>query len=134
MGLDQYAYRVKMKNVKNDFDFERGRYNDATGMDDLGNDLDFDYWRKFYPLDNWMRGIYSAKGGTGDFNCNPVRLTEEDLDNLHTAAQSLDFYAGNYYNDSQKEKEEEYGHLMKFIAKAKQAIDEGDAVYYDNWW
>lgn len=134
MGLDQYAYRVKMQNVKDDLDFERGRYNDTTGMDDLNNDLDFDYWRKFYPLDNWMRGIYLAKGGTDNFNCNPVRLEEEDLDNLYAAAQSLDFYADNYYNDSRREKEEEYSHLMKFIAKAKKAIDEGDAVYYDNWW
>ena len=134
MGLDQYAYRIKMQNVKDDLAFKRENYNVSTGMDSLGNDLDFDYWRKFYPLDNWMRSIYLVKGGTDEFNCNPVRLTKEDLDNLHAAAQSLDFYTGGYYNNPQKEKEEEYDHLMKFIAKAKQAINEGDAVYYDNWW
>lgn len=134
MGLDQYAYRVKMQNVKNDFVFKRGRYNDTTGMDDLNNDLDFDYWRKFYPLDDWMRGVYLAKGGTDNFNLIPLRLTEDDLDDLYAAAQNLDFYAGGYYNDPQREKEEEYSHLMQFIAKAKKAIAEGDAVYYDNWW
>lgn len=134
MGLDQYAYRIKMKNVKSDFAFERGRYNNMTGMDNLGNDLDFDYWRKFSPLDDWMRYLYLTKGGTDNFNLIPVRLTEEDLDNLYVAAQSLDFYADGYYNNPQQEKEEEYSHLMKFIAKAKKAIDEGDAVYYDNWW
>lgn len=134
MGLDQYAYRVKMKNVKNDFVFERGWYNNTTGMDDLGNDLDFDYWRKFSPLDAWMRGVYLAKGGTDNFNLNPVRLTEEDLDNLYAAAQHIDFYAAGYYNDPQREKEEEYSHLIRFIFKAKKAIAEGDAVYYDNWW
>ena len=126
MSLQQYAYRIKKQNVKNDFIFKCSEYRNESGVDRLGNDMRFDYWRKFSALDDWMRGVYLAKGGTDNFNLHPVRLTEKDLDKLYAAAQSLDFYKGR--------KEEEYDHLMKFITKARQAIDEGDAVYYDNWW
>ena len=58
MGLDQCAYRVKMANVKGDFSFTAGKmYDRNTKLDDLGNDMDFAYWRKFYPLDQWMRNL-----------------------------------------------------------------------------
>lgn len=135
MSLQQYAYRVKMQNVKNDFIFKCSEYRNESGVDGLGNDMRFDYWRKFSALDDWMRGVYLDKGGTDNFNLHPVRLTEKDLDNLYVAVQSLDFYKGRYnYNEPQRKKEEEYDHLMKFITKARRAIDEGDAVYYDNWW
>jgi len=135
MGLDQYAYRVKIANVKDDLSFKTGTtYDNITKLDDLGNNMDFDYWRKFYPLDDWMRRLYAAKGGKNGFNCDCVRLEEEDLDKLYNEAQRLDFYEGGYCSSAQEEKDYEYSHLMKFIQKAKEAIDEGDAIYYNNWW
>ena len=135
MGLDQYAYRVKMANVKDDFSFKDGTtYDNTTGLDDLGNDMDFAYWRKFYPLDQWMRNLYFNKGGKGEFNRDCVRLDKEELDKLYNEAQGVDFYEGGYYSSAQEEKECEYSYLMNFIRRAKEAIDEGDAIYYSNWW
>ena len=135
MGLDQYAYRVKMANVKDDLSFTAGKvYDRNTGVDDLGNDMGFAYWRKFYPLDQWMRNLYLNKGGKGDFNCKLVRLYGEDLDKLYNEAQRLNFYEDGYYSSAQEEKEYEYDYLMDFILRAKVAINEGDAIYYSNWW
>lgn len=135
MGLDQYAYRIKMANVKDDLNFKAGTtYDNVTKLDDLGNNMDFAYWRKFYPLDGWMRQLYAAKGGDDKFNCRCVRLEEEDLDKLYSEAQNLDFYEGGYCSSAQEEKEYEYNYLMEFIKRAKEAIDEGDAIYYSNWW
>ncbi len=135
MGLDQYAYRVKMANVRSDINFKAGTtYDNVTKLDDLGNNMDFAYWRKFYPLDNWMQRLYIKRGGKDGFNCNLVRLYEEDLDKLYNEAQHLDFYEGGYCSSAQEEKEYEYSHLMEFIKEAKEAIDEGDAIYYSNWW
>ncbi len=135
MGLDQYAYRVKMANIKDDLSFKTGTtYDVTTKLDDLGNNMDFAYWHKFYPLDSWMRSLYLARGGKGSFNYDCVRLHEEDLDKLYDEAQHLAFYEGGYCNSAQEEKEYEYSHLMEFIKKAKEAIDKGDAIYYSNWW
>lgn len=135
MGLDQYAYRVKMANVKDDLSFKTGTtYDVTTKLDDLGNNMDFAYWRKFYPLDDWMRRLYAAKGGNYEFNRDYVRLYEEDLDKLYSEAQNLDFYEGGYCSSAQEEKEYEYDYLMDFILRAKVAINEGDAIYYSNWW
>lgn len=133
MGLDQYAYRVKHQNVISGLSFKHGRLLSDGVTDELGNDLGFDYWRKFYPLNRWACGIYVKKSGKGEFNCAEVKLDKEDLDELYALAQTDEFYQNGYYEDAKKERELEYDHLMKFIENAKTAISKGDAIYYSNW-
>ena len=73
MGLDMYAYRVSKKNRISEVDFKFDE-NDA---------YQFHYWRKHHDLHGWMEKLYYRKGGEKEsFNCVPVELTLEDLDNL----------------------------------------------------
>lgn len=133
MGLDQYAYRVKRQNVISDLSFKQGRLLSDGVTDEFDNDLGFDYWRKFFPLNRWAHKLYTKKGGKGEFNCVKVKFAKEDLDELYELAQTDEFYQNGYYTDAKKERELEYDHLMRFIENAKIVISEGDAVYYSNW-
>ena len=133
MGLDQYAYRIKKYNVIDDFRFKQGRLLSDGVTDEFGNDLGFDYWRKFFPLNSWTYKLYAKKGGKGEFNCVNLKLNKEDLDELYMIAQTDEFYQNGYYGDAKKEHKLEYDHLMEFIENAKMAISEGDATYYSNW-
>lgn len=93
------------------------------------------YWRKHHDLHGWMENLYRSKGGTESFNCEPVELTEEDLNNLVTAIESghlpptTGFFFGNNPPDEDSNSED-----MEFIEKAREAIDNGWKVYYDSWW
>lgn len=123
MGLDQYAYRTK--NVKKLTDVG---YPESDGLDE------FDYWRKFYGLQDWMENLYHEKGGKGDFNCVPMRLTLQDLDRLERDMQEDEFYEDRFYEKLEDEKKREVEHLKDFIQTARASIAEGYEVYYDSWW
>lgn len=136
MGLDQYAY-----------------YNDFEG-----EEIEIGYWRKHNRLQGWMEELWENKGrpnyekvdngGMGDFNCVPVELTSEDLDDLEDAVcgKSLPSCGGFFFgNDSfewEDEKGNEFGGYdyyykeddVYFIEKARQAIKDGKQVYYTCWW
>lgn len=122
MGLDMYAFWVKADSVIDNF-----HYNKEDPRTE-----EMYYWRKHQELHNWMRDLYRKKGGTEkSFNCIPLRLTLDDLDNL-TAELSeihnvMDFADEEDYIDSKHND-------MKFITQAKKIIEQGDAVYYDSWW
>ena len=79
MGLDMFAYRVNKAKVIDDFDFKKpeGAMNEDW------------YWRKNRHLHNFMFIIWNEKkGGTetrDHFNCEFVRLDEDDLDRLEQA-------------------------------------------------
>ena len=125
MGLDMYAWRVKAENAVGDFDFNG----------DADKPVELFYWRKHHDLHGWMQDLYASKGGDHEFNCIPVRLTLEDLDNLeqdlkaNQLPETIGFFFGdNPPDDETKERD------LDFIAKAREAITEGDAVYYDSWW
>jgi len=97
-------------------------------------DGDFCYWRKFNELHGWMEDLYASRGGESDFNCIPIRLYPDDLDKLEA-----DFNAGNLTSRSgffwgEAADEEEMQEVPAFIKKARQAIADGYAVYYDSWW
>ena len=125
MGLDQYAYKVKRVRRLTDFEYPKNALVDK----------DFDYWRKFYGLQNWMENLYREKGGNKCiFNCVPLRLTEQDLDRLERDSKEDVFYSERYCETLVKEKEYEGEHLKAFIQNAKQALFEGYAVYYNSWW
>jgi hypothetical protein len=130
MGLDMYAFRVKAEDVIDDFNVREETNGRKEKLEELA------YWRKHHDLHGWMERLYRLKGGTKEsFNCVSVRLTMVDLNalendvlnNLLPETQGF-FFGTNPPDDYTKNKD------MEFIAKAKVAISEGDAVYYDSWW
>jgi len=128
MGLDMYAWRVKQENAKGDFEIIK-----VDNKECIAEELF--YWRKHHDLHGWMERLYRAKGGTEEFNCVPVRLYDFDLDNLlidvvnNNLPPTNGFFFGNNEPDEESMKND-----LDFITKAKKAIKEGDAVYYDSWW
>jgi hypothetical protein len=122
MGLDQYAYRTKIK-PKKPVDFERDE-----------DSIEIFYWRKHPDLQGWMQKLYRAKGGADEsFNSSPVVLTMEDLDNLendvrqHKLPETQGFFFGKSYG-------EEMERDLDFIDQARRAIKDGYTVYYSSWW
>ena len=92
MGLDMYAYRVSKEHVVNDFEFN----SDQDGANDIA------YWRKFNALHGWMESLYRDRGGPKEsFNCAPLRLHLEDLDQLERdiASNSLTPTTGFFFGE-----------------------------------
>jgi len=79
MGLDQFAYKTKVKPSKS-VDFQVEVYKDEVEREEIH------YWRKHPNLHGFMERLYREKGGESEFNCRPVELTQEDIDRL---AQSI---------------------------------------------
>lgn len=121
-----YAWRVKAENAVGDFDF--------NGNDE-NKPIELFYWRKHHDLHGWMENLYASKGGDHEFNCIPVRLTLEDLDNLEKDIRSkmLPETRGFFFGDNPPDEESNLRDL-DFIEAARDAIEAGDAVYYDSWW
>lgn len=97
---------------------------------------DFAYWRKFNALHGWMQDLYERKGGTGDFNCDYVRLKPEDIDSLEQAAKemSLKPVAGFFFGSQDKFNEEDKEEVLDFCDKCRNAFANGLVVYYTSWW
>lgn len=140
MGLDMYAYRVADDGRRPLPDVDAQFTNDDRTSDLNGDpvfrmiDKDFYYWRKHPDLHGWMRRLYEQKGGTDpQFNCNNVRLMIEDLDDLEIAIRFgiLPPTSGLFFGISSPECREDD---LMFIARARDAISEGDAIYYSSWW
>lgn len=126
MGLDMYAYRVSKEQVVNDFEFN-------TNQDPVN---DIAYWRKFNALHGWMERLYRDRGGPKEsFNCAPIRLHLEDLDQLQRdiGENKLEPTQGFFFG-SQDIYPEDIASAMRFIFEARDIIKQGDAVYYDSWW
>ena len=126
MGLDMYAWRVKAENAVGDFDF--------NGNDE-NKPVELFYWRKHHDLHGWMKNLYESKGGDHEFNCIPVRLTLEDLASLEQdlMANKLPTTIGFFFGDNPPD-DESFKEDIEFISLAREAIEAGDAVYYDSWW
>ena len=125
MGLDMYAFAVSKENSVDQF----------TIAPDSRNE-ELQYWRKHHDLHGWMEQLYRAKGGTKEsFNCVPVQLTVEDLDQLQSdllsekLPQTQGFFFGINPPDLESLKED-----LMFIQKCRIALEEGKTVYYDSWW
>jgi hypothetical protein len=121
MGLDQFAYCI----------------------DNNGEKEELAYWRKHPNLQGWMENLWESKGRPGDrnenntlgdFNCIPVELTHEDLDNLEQSITNNEmpsttgFFFGSDSDDHYKEQD------LEFVRKAREALDSGLTVMYDSWW
>ena len=99
-------------------------------------DGSFAYWRKFNALHAWMEDLWISRGNDGDFNCTPLRLNTENLDELQERVddKSLEPRGGFFFGGTDPVTEDEYSEVADFIVKARQAIADGYAVYYDSWW
>lgn len=123
MGLDQFAFAI----------------------DNNGEKEELAYWRKHPNLQGWMENLWEAKGRPGlpedhkssimgDFNCVPLELNSDDLDDLEDAIRgsglpnTIGFFFGDNSDDYYKEKD------LEFIGKAREALDAGLVVEYNSWW
>lgn len=130
MGLDMFAYTVPKELVSDD-------ETDVTLSEEAKEKKEeLFYWRKHHDLHGWMENLYREKGGKEEsFNCANIRLHEEDLDRLSKDIQdrnlpnTVGFFFGNNSPDDETEVED-----LGFIVKAKNAIKDGLAVFYDSWW
>tara|TARA_X000000950_G_scaffold43209_2_gene48412 strand:- start:10174 stop:10584 length:411 start_codon:yes stop_codon:yes gene_type:complete len=136
MGLDMYAY----------------------AKDSSGEEEQIANWRKHNRLHGWMEDLWEDKGkpfegDLGDvdidrFNCIPVELTLEDLDQLEADVNQkvLPETGGFFFGDDSFDWEDDDGNKPKagdyyykqtdleFIEDARKAINEGKKVYYNSWW
>jgi hypothetical protein len=125
MGLDMYAYAVSKADAISELEIAK----DAEREE-------LHYWRKHHDLHGWMENLYRDKGGDADsFNCIPVELTVDDLDNLQQTLldDNLPKTRGFFFGDNPPDLETMRNDLM-FIQKCRIAIKEGKVVYYDSWW
>lgn len=126
-----FAYRTKVQ-LSNPVDFQ-----DEVYMSDEKNEStnsEIMYWRKHPNLHGWMEDLYFEKGGKSDcFNCVPVELTLEDLERLEKDVidGNLPHTSGFFFGESEDSINPKD---LEFIKLAKEAIAEGDQVFYDSWW
>lgn len=136
MGLDQFAYAQK---------------------DNEEEQRDICSWRKHNRLQGWMEQLWIDKGSPGnhtqdnplgDFNCVPLELSLEDIQNLEDAIYSFElpetagfFFGDDSYfwkdEDGQPYSEDDYFYKdqdVEFIESAKEALAEGYKVYYNSWY
>lgn len=129
MGLDMFAWRVPSVDAIDELTIRSPDDGRIGQLDELW------YWRKHHDLHGWMHKLYKNKGGTAEFNCVPVRLNTCDLDALQfdllnsALPETKGFFFGDNPPDIDSLSED-----LKFIQKARDAIAEGDYVYYDSWW
>ena len=126
MGLDMYAFTVPAEWAGDtDTDYTPDADRKTTELY---------YWRKFNALHGWMEQLYRTKGGAKEsFNCTTVRLTSEDLDRLEREASTLQPVEGFFFGE-QTIYPEDLESVAVFIAKAREALAEGKACWYDSWW
>lgn len=124
MGLDQYAY--------------------LNERAEDGSKTELAYWRKHPNLQGWMENLWVERGRPvdpasamdGTFNCIPVELTLEDLDRLEadilsgrmSELRTVGFFFGENSDEHYREQD------LKFIKDAREAIADGNKVFYDSWW
>lgn len=127
MGLDMYAFTMKAK--------EAGDTQTMSGWAEEIDRNEIAYWRKFNHLHGWMGDLYREKGGTDEFNCVYVRLEQADLDRLKDALdkRKLVHTPGFFFGTSEWD-DLHIIHTETFIQDAKQALLDGDAVFYYSWW
>lgn len=123
MGLDQFAHAI----------------------DNNGEKEELAYWRKHPNLQGWMENLWVNKGrpnahededssGMSDFNCVPLELNSDDLDDLEDAIRgsglpdTVGFFFGSNSDDYYREND------LEFIRKAREALDAGLVVEYNSWW
>ena len=121
MGLDMYAM-ITNHTPKSPVDFK------------AESPTELHYWRKHPNLHGWMEALYYAKGGAADsFNCVTLQLTLEDLSKLEADIKAIELpdTEGFFFGESGGTEQEDD---LAFITKAREAIVQGQTVFYDSWW
>ena len=114
MGLDMYAYTSK-------------------GVEDDKEQIF--YWRKFNALHGWMENLYRERGGTDDFNCEPLELSENDILRLKVDADANELVpTDGFFFGVQEIHPDDMESLYKFCEKSLVLLDSGYKVWYDSWW
>jgi hypothetical protein len=142
MGLDQYAMAVYPHKENTDFDY-------VWTSDDLDKVTDLAQWRKHADLQGYMEELFYAKKEKagefleGDwktfkrdwktFNCQAVRLSFQDLQDLEEAVnlENLPHTTGFFFGESHPDDKKD---TLKFIVKARKAIAQDMEIYYYSWW
>jgi hypothetical protein len=134
MGLDQYAYKIKKNLIADEIDIKLCNEEGELIVPEEAIDRDFFYWRKHHDLQGWMEKLYNERGGSREFNCVCIKLSEADLDNLEASVldrklpHTVGFFFGSgntesYVNDD-----------LKFIEEARSAMADGYDILYSSWW
>ena len=128
MGLDQFAYKTKVKPA-NQVDFNDEVYGEEVEYEEIH------YWRKHPNIQGFMKNLYRKKGGSKEFNCATVQLTQNDIDRLAIMIldKELPETSGSFFGQSFSDEDEEKDDL-EFCRKASEAIKEGYTIFYDSWW
>jgi hypothetical protein len=124
MGLDMYVFAAPKALITSAVDFEV----EEEKLQQLY------YWRKHPDLHGWMERLYQAKGGRDpDFDLAPVALNSADLDDLEKAieAAALPETSGFFFGQSGPERKDDD---LEFIRKAREALNDGLAIFYVAWW
>ena len=127
MGLDQTAYVSDPMN----------------GPGQPG--VEFAYWRKHNRLQGWMENLWrerkSSQPNDGEFNCERVQLTLEDIDKLERVINGRGlpetggfFFGSDSYDDYENEDFGNKNRDLRFIKEARHYLQEGKNVYYTSWW
>ena len=105
-------------------------------------------WRKHNRLHGYMAQLWEDKGcpnSNGDtpetFNCVPLELDKEDLEELKAtiltralpATQGF-FFGHDSYDWSKDELKEADLYDLEFVTNALKAIKDGYKVHYNSWW
>ena len=119
MGLDQYAYTKKGKDK-----------------------VEIAYWRKHNALQGWMEKLWEEKGRPRQhkedpsFNCVPLQLNRKNLDRLEKDVlnNELPETRGFFFGSDSREDDGYKQKTLEFVANARQAIANGEKVFYSSWW
>ena len=134
MGLDQYAYKIKKNLIADEIDIKLYNEKDELVVPEKELDRDFFYWRKHHDLQGWMEKLYNERGGSREFNCVCIKLSEADLNNLEKAVLDAKLpYTKGFFFGSRNTKRYA-GDDLRFIRMARKAISEGYDILYSSWW
>jgi len=128
MGLDMFVYSIKKEDVVKLKDIN------PVFVEGLDKNQLF-YWRNHHDLHGWMSDLFYKKGGIGEFNCDYVMLTLEDLENLEKNVRegNLPNTKGFFFGDNPPDSKS-IENDIDFIYQAKRAIGDGLYVFYTSWW
>ena len=136
MGLDQYASARKGEPTKLEEPYtvtlqdgtveERMEYSN-----EWADSYDLADWRKHPNLQGFMEARWC---GDGDFNCEELILTLEDIDELEEAVNGSDLpHTGGFFfgsDSSEHYKEQD----LEFCKNAREALFFGYTVVYSSWY
>jgi len=142
MGLDQSVHAIPKRRIKKKGKFFHP-YEVCKNHDELEELMS---WRNHWNLCVWMNRLYYRKGGKLGLHegyCVSFRLNERDLDAFERAIQEKELY-GYKLRDSRDDRpagspDDEFDRYclindQEFLKKARQAIKDGKAVVYHDWW